>query len=72
MCKTLDVPERPLQPGWEERHAVHAEAARGGDHGGQESQEQQDHQLDQTGQHLSPPQRITLLILLRKIVILEL
>ncbi len=47
--KTLNTSERALERDGEEPDAVHAAAARGGDHRRQEAQDTQDHQLDQAG-----------------------
>ncbi len=47
--KTLNTSERALECDGEEPDAVHAAAARGGDHRRQEAQDTQDHQLDQAG-----------------------
>jgi hypothetical protein len=47
--KTLNTSERALECNGEEPDAVHAAAARGGDHRRQEAQDTQDHQLDKAG-----------------------
>jgi hypothetical protein len=47
--RTLNILERALERDGEEPDAVHAAAARGGDHRRQEAQDTQDHQLDQAG-----------------------
>ena len=45
----MTVPERALQRRREEPDAVHLTAARGRDYGRPETEDSQDHQLDQTG-----------------------
>ncbi len=47
--KSLNISECALERDGEEPYAVHAAAARGGDHRRQEAQDTQDHQLDQAG-----------------------
>ncbi len=69
--QTLNTSERALERDGEEPDAVHAAAARGGDHRGQEAQDTQDHQLDQAGHQHSllriciKAMRIRLLTLMR-------